>query len=374
MATLALEVNDAGLLALRAGSTGLRRREGGPGYALFEGARLLVGDEARARSRLLPRLTTNRFWDELDTTSLGRPFPDGVTAADLAHAHLKGFWDAAERGVKEVILAVPGHWSARSLGVLLGVARSIGMPTIGLVDAAVAAASDRPGRRMLHLDLTLHRAVATELGLVEEDDGVEVARGRVECLASGLCELRETLARRIAEVFVHRTRFDPLHDADTEQGLYDALDSLLLRLREEEETTLTLEAGARAHGVRITREEATRWTDGPLDGLVALLPRAMGPRHELAEVLLSTRAALWPGLAERVGTECGLSPLTLPAEAALEGALRAHAHLRATGEVDTVALPFRMRLPLAGAPPPKAATSPERPFTMAPPGGGGGTA
>ena len=60
MATLALEVNDAGLLALRAGSTGLRRREGGPGFALFEGARLLVGEDARARSRLLPRLTTSR--------------------------------------------------------------------------------------------------------------------------------------------------------------------------------------------------------------------------------------------------------------------------------------------------------------------------
>jgi hypothetical protein len=363
MATLALEVNDAGLLALRAGSTGLRRREGGPGYALFEGARLLVGEDARARSRLLPRLTTSRFWDELDTTPLGRPFPEGVTAADLAHAHLEGFWDGAERGVKEVILAVPGHWSARSLGVLLGIARSIGMPTIGLVDAAVAAASDRPGRRMLHLDLTLHRAVATELGRVEGDEGPEVARGRVECLASGLSDLRETLARRIAELFVQRTRFDPLHDAGTEQSLYDGLDSVLLRLREEEEASLALEAGGRTHEVRISREEAMRWTEGPLEGLAAVLSKVVGPGPDLAEALLSARAALWPGLRERVRAAYGLEPLTLSAEAALEGALRAHAHFRSPGDGDAVALPFRMRLPLAGSP-----------LAMAAPGGGSGPA
>lgn len=360
MATLALEVNDAGLVALRAGSTGLRRREGGPGVALFEGSRLVVGEEARAMSRLHPRLTTSRFWDELDTTLLGRPFPDGVTAADLAHAHLEGFWAGAERGVREVILAVPGYWSERSLGVLLGIARSIGMPTVGMVDAAVAAASDRPGQRMLHLDLTLHRAVATELGLVLGPDGAEVARGRVESLGLGLAGLRETLAHRIAEAFVRETRFDPLHDAGTEQALYDALDPLLVRLRDEREATLALVAGRRTHEVRITREAAVRWTDGAKTALVELLLRFLGPGPGLAEVLLSPRAALWPGLAGRIEEAYG-PPFALGGDAAVEGALRAHAHIRSAAEPDSNALVFRTRLPIAGATVP-ATGPPERPF------------
>jgi hypothetical protein len=360
MATLALEVNDAGLLALRAGSMGLRRREGGPGMALFEGSRLLVGEEARARSRLLPRLTTSRFWDELDTTLLGRPFPDGVTAADLAHAQLKAFWDGAERGVREVILAVPGYWSERSLGVLLGIAGAIGMPIVGMVDAGVAAASDRPGRRMLHLDLTLHRAVATELGRVDGAGGAEVARGRVESVALGLYGLREALAHGIAEAFVRQTRFDPLHDAGTEQALYDALDAFVVRLRDEGEATLALLAGRRTHEVRITRESAVGWTDAALQALGDVLRRVVGPDPDLAEVLLSPRAALWPGLARRIGEEYGLSPLELPVDAAVEGALRAHAHIRSTTDSD--ALPFQTRLPIAGAPGLPEPRPSERPF------------
>ena len=36
------------------------------------------------------------------------PPPDGLTAADLVHGHLRRLWESAGRGVGEVALAVPG--------------------------------------------------------------------------------------------------------------------------------------------------------------------------------------------------------------------------------------------------------------------------
>ena len=49
--------------------------------------------------------------------------------------------------------------------MLLGVAREAGLPAVGLVDAALAAAALRAGARVavLQLELTLHRAVVTQL-------------------------------------------------------------------------------------------------------------------------------------------------------------------------------------------------------------------
>jgi hypothetical protein len=206
MATLALEVNDAGLVALRAGSTGLRRREGGPGVALFEGSRLVVGQEARAMSRLLPRLTTSRFWDELDTTPLGRPFPDGVTAADLAHAHLEGFWKGAERGVRESSPS-PGTGANARWGCSGD--RPLDRDAHGRNGGRGSGRRQRrPGQRMLHLDLTLHRAVATEIGRVLEPMAQRWPAAGVEA-SRWACPFCETLAHRIAEAFVRQALRSP---------------------------------------------------------------------------------------------------------------------------------------------------------------------
>jgi hypothetical protein len=56
-----------------------------------------------------------------------------------------------------------------------------------------------------------------------------------ETLATtGLAGLMEAFARRISELFVRATRFDPLHRAETEQALYTSLPGWLEQLREQE--------------------------------------------------------------------------------------------------------------------------------------------
>jgi hypothetical protein len=44
----------------------------------------------------------------------------------------------------------------------------------------------------------------------------------------------------IADEFVRRTRFDPFHDADTEQALYDRLPTLLDELKQAEDTEVAM--------------------------------------------------------------------------------------------------------------------------------------
>ena len=113
-----------------------------PGLALIDGRGLELGLDAERSARLSPRRLHSRFWQDLGTTPLGRPFPSYLRTADLAHAHLKSVWEADGSRAGEVIVAVPGVYSDDQLALFLGIARELAIPVRGLIDAAVAAAAD----------------------------------------------------------------------------------------------------------------------------------------------------------------------------------------------------------------------------------------
>ena len=127
MTTIAIEINDAGIsAATESGPLG----EPSPGYALLDRGVIQVGREARAAARLKPRFVHSRFWQYLDSGSLHRPFPRGLSHADLVHAHLSHLWDelllAAGTSASEVsvVLVLPGSYNADHLSLLLGIARA----------------------------------------------------------------------------------------------------------------------------------------------------------------------------------------------------------------------------------------------------------
>ena len=79
MTALALEVNDVGLVALRAGAS--HPLPASPGLALFDAGRLLLGEEAADQARLKPLCVHDTYWDHLDTAPAGLPFPEDVRRA-----------------------------------------------------------------------------------------------------------------------------------------------------------------------------------------------------------------------------------------------------------------------------------------------------
>ena len=177
---LSLDVSDGGLL-------GLAERGAvfgpSPGCALVEGDETLFGEEALRRSRLSPRLVASDFWSRLDTVPLGPPFPEGLSSADLVHGHLETSWRKAKAGTDEVVLAVPGVYDDRQLGLLLGIAQALEMPVAGLVDAAVAAASAGfPGERLLHVDVGLRREYEDPFEIDALDGRHRGCSFRVSCL------------------------------------------------------------------------------------------------------------------------------------------------------------------------------------------------
>jgi len=341
MATLALEVNDGGLLALRAGASSPEPES--PGQAVFEADRVLVGAEAAARAFLSPRLVHERFWDPLDQEPLRPPFPVRATAADLAHAELKALAQRLPEAPDEVLLAVPGFWKREALGLLLSVARAAGLPVKGLVDAAVAAATavDTRSERLLHLELTRHRAIITVLTRTEE-----ISRTRVVDLEGfGTSAFEGRLAEIVARQFVATTRFDPLHSAAAEQELRTALPAWLAELRGHETCSGSLSAGGREHRIELTRgllEEGVSDLYLRLLALVGGLVPAEG-----GELLVSARASRWPGFVGRLRALPGMAVLELPRDAVLVGILRGREHIRHDGN----ALPFVTRLPLGGSRP-----------------------
>lgn len=314
-----------------------------PGLAVIENDALLFGSEAAENARLKPRRVHSRFWQLLDARPLGRPFPQHLRTADLAHAHLSGFWRAVGHEVDEVILVVPGVYTSEQLALLLGITAAAGVPVRGMVDAAVAATADRATRTScLHLDLHLNRTVLTEL-----QHGPDLLRGRVwENDRVGLLGLTDLWARTVARLFVRETRLDPLRLAVTEQQLYLEIPRHVASLSEREATRVELAFDGRHHAVDLELRDVAEATRGATDVLASWVSEGADP--ETTTVLISDRLASLPLFVDRLRQMADFEVVTLHPAAACSAALN-HAE-RIVGK--GAALPLVTRLPGYRARPP----------------------
>src|SRR6202008_1676846 len=110
----------------------------------------------------------------------------------------------------------------------------------GIVDAAVAACAGLAAREtVLHLDIQVHQAVLTGL------QGASVLRRRHVEIAprAGQKVMHTAWASLVAEAMVRRTRFDPLHQAATEQQLHERLPGWLAVLADHPSVDTSIETG-----------------------------------------------------------------------------------------------------------------------------------
>jgi hypothetical protein len=148
---------------------------------------------------------------------------------------------------------VPSHYTRSQLGVLLGILRSTRIPVDGLVDLALlqAMASDAQADSCVIVDLQLHQTVLTQF---RRSDG-EMRRERVvQVPASGLLTLQDAWTNFIADEFIRQTRFDPKHNAEVEQYLYNQLDAWLTAARAQHELVIDLDHKGVLHQARIRPE------------------------------------------------------------------------------------------------------------------------
>jgi hypothetical protein len=348
MARIAVELNDTGLQVARdvAGGAPVLAGEPSPGFAVLHQGRVLVGEEAARRHRLAPLHAQNRFWHGLGLEALPWSAQGIATVADLAHAHLAATLAPALRddANAELLLAVPPGYTREQLGLAVGIANECGVVARGLVDAGLAAVSTvSPSACMLHVDLQLHQASATLIELARSDGMLR--RSRYELLPGvGQQALRQALATTVAGTFVRDTRFDPLHQAATEQQLHDALPVWLQALAAGDETEAALEFGDTSYRIRLTRAQLEAAVE-PLSSEVLRLVQLARPAGALVHLCFTPRIAAIPGLVARLSGLRDVVMVELAHGAAATGALlAANAVMR---PADAIALVHR--LPLATA-------------------------
>jgi hypothetical protein len=311
-----IEVVDAAVVAVRDGL----RLAATPGVALLEASGVVIGEAAAAQARAKPVLATDRFWSDLAADSWAQGDAGPVSHAELAYAQLSALWREVAGADDSAVFAVPGAMRLHQAGLLWGIARRAGIPVAGMVDAALAACAGLEARgTVLHLDVQLHQAVLTELS------GVAVLRRRRVDLAprAGLRAMFSAWAQLVAEAMVRRTRFDPLHQAATEQQLYDRLPGMLAALAAAESVDASIETEAGAFTTPLRREQFTLAAEAWYAQLAELV-HAGHRAGEDATLALSARAALLPALGARLASLPGLELAVLPEQAAAAGAA-AHA-------------------------------------------------
>lgn len=314
-----IEISDIALSV--ADASGLRHSSAC--CAVVEGRELLLGDAARARARLNPRQTHERFWAQLDQQPLLRPAGTATTHADLAWFHLHALWQQAGRANDEVIFAVPPDWDRQQLALLLGIAKACEIRAVGLVAAPVAAASNiADGDSLLYLDTQWQRVRGTHIGGEQQ----RALGASLEASKRGMSALYDSWAALIAEHFLHETRFDPLHRADSEQLLYARLPDWLHTLRDNVSATLSLDVGARVYRVEMSRQSLVSAVAADYQALVA---SARGSGAE--RIVLGHRLACFPGLADAF-EQHHVAATICAQDAVMQGVLRHFGTIRSDSE------------------------------------------
>ena len=302
MSILGLELSDAGIMAAGTDPVKLLQIDGAdresPGFALPEKDRLLVGRAAESKARLQPRRFNNFFWDRLTQEPLKQPSPYARNHTEMAFAHLAKIWDQIKGHGNELVVAVPGYWERDQLGLFLGIAEALSIPLKGIVAQPVAASSAPSHKRLLfHLDIHLHRV---EIAFIEQGDRLNL-KDSVTIEGRGLHELYRTWVETIADEFVHTTRYDPLHEALSEQELYNRLPEVLVVLRHNPFVMFEMTAGHESYRVSLSRDLFSKKSEelfGEIDRQIASIRKRYGRADQPVTLQLTHRIARLPGCRE----------------------------------------------------------------------------
>ncbi len=286
MGSYALELNDAQVIALGAEGELLSTSA----HAARVERTLLFGDAAARRNRLAPQAALTSQFADLESRSLGAM---RLIAADLVYAQLREW--AAILGDRPGIWLTSAAFGVNQLSLLTGIAEAAGLRIAGLVDRAVALASELPFEGSVHcIDVELERAVVTEVHLAEHAS----LAGHFVLNELGQRAMQDAWMRGFAARMVRETRFDPLHAASSEQALFDALPGWLETLTRGESVRQAAIAGsAGAHVIAFRPDDAAHDAAAAYARMNARL-HAHGAGKDRHALLLSASAARLPGLVD----------------------------------------------------------------------------
>ena len=276
-----------------------------PGFSVIDGDRLMIGNEAAACARRLPRWTNNRFWNQLNTDPLPQATSTIRHHADLALEHLESIWNTISDRADHAVILVPGYYEHAQLGLLLGIAKEAGIPVKGVADASLVSVCEHADQATtLHLDTSLHR-----ITLGNMTSGSNLVRHAYQTVTeNGLFTLWDRWANIVANQFIQSSRFDPLHEASTEQALYDRLPEWIREHGNTGGGVFEISNGESSYKVSIS-------TDQLMHACAQIYPQLVQAVRSQVEdettLLLSHRFAGFPGLKDSLSLINGLNIVEL---------------------------------------------------------------
>lgn len=222
-----------------------------PGFALAVGDELELGDSAQQQARIHPTNSYNKYWHELSLDPISHG--NGIRhQADIAYAHLLHLAKLGEIDA-DVIFAVPGNFTRAQLAILLGLAKQSPFNPVGVVDSALAAAlSTDHHDSVICADIQLHQVVLTKL--VTENNQLKTD-SLIQVPGVGSQNFMSLMMQLATGLFIQQCRFNPQHDAESEQQLYNALPHWL-RQDDSNKSSLILElkTPSAVHTAKMPRE------------------------------------------------------------------------------------------------------------------------
>ncbi len=243
MSRIALQLDDRTFAAARDGTV-----LHSSAAVAFDGAGAeQVGSDAWAMQRRVPTHVSTRHLFEVASVREPSERALTITSAELARrlaSHLQPGESAW--------VAVSALFSPAGLSALLAIARQRDLRVAGFIDAATASvAALAPGRTSFVLEIGLHHVAVTAV----EATASARRRRAVVSTRGGLVELYEGWLDLIGASMVKRTRYDPLHDAVTEQQLFDALPRLASEANATGGTTAAVTAGTERFEAALSRDQ-----------------------------------------------------------------------------------------------------------------------
>ena len=310
MSTAIIELNDSGILCHAPGH--VEATPSSPGYALLQNHGVLTGEQALQQAWLQPQQSFNQYWYQLSLSPLSRSNQHARHHADLAYAQLQQLYADAGQP-QQVIFAMPSNTTAEHLGILLGLVKASPFNAAGLVDAAVAAASQSGLKgKLLHADIQLHTTVLSTLNSTEQVQR-QTASQYPDIPLKGI---HDTWAQFIADRFIREYRYDPLHTAAGEQQLHDRLPGWIKQFNTQSEIEAELSAPQGDFHLRLQRSEFIAANQRRWQRLAEAL--AGTPYDSL---LLSHRLSSLPGVLDSLEAAGHDNIVTLAADATLAACL-----------------------------------------------------
>lgn len=202
--------------------------------------------------RLSPQEINSHYWQQCEQSAIPANAANMRHAADLVWQHLQQLQQ--RHGLSDIAFVVPSHYQASNLQLLLGIARACQLNVKALLNKPVLALQQAEVQEgdCLHIDVQLHQTVCAQVSVA---NGM-IKLGSVEVIQNvGIQAMYDALLKSIQANFISNDRFDPLHHAQTEQQVFDQLESLAREISDTGKANVTVDHQQRLYSTSIDSKQ-----------------------------------------------------------------------------------------------------------------------